>query len=104
MPAGFASLAGHFQDRTVVTYDPRGIGRSRRTDAARESTPERHEPLAGVINAADPVAAWDALELAGQRLLIDRFCPVTILPSGRKGHGFQPATRTSRPSTGWAAG
>jgi pimeloyl-ACP methyl ester carboxylesterase len=40
--SGFASLAGHFQDRTVVTYDPRGIGRSQRTDGAVESTPDQH--------------------------------------------------------------
>ena len=39
---GFTTLAGHFQDRTVVTYDPRGIGRSERTDAAKESTAEQH--------------------------------------------------------------
>ena len=36
---GFTSLAGYFTDRPVVTYDPRGVGRSRRTDEARESTP-----------------------------------------------------------------
>lgn len=40
--SGFASLAEHFRDRTVVTYDPRGIGRSQRTDGASESTPEQH--------------------------------------------------------------
>jgi pimeloyl-ACP methyl ester carboxylesterase len=40
--AGFTTLAGHFRDRTVVTYDPRGIGRSERTDGARESTVEQH--------------------------------------------------------------
>ncbi|MFC4116707.1 alpha/beta fold hydrolase [Nonomuraea zeae] len=39
---GFATLAGHFGDRTVVTYDPRGIGRSERTDGAAESTPDLH--------------------------------------------------------------
>jgi pimeloyl-ACP methyl ester carboxylesterase len=39
---GFTTLAEHFRDRTVVTYDPRGIGRSERTDGARESTPEQH--------------------------------------------------------------
>jgi pimeloyl-ACP methyl ester carboxylesterase len=39
---GFATLAGHFPDRTVVTYDPRGIERSRRTDDAKESTPDQH--------------------------------------------------------------
>jgi pimeloyl-ACP methyl ester carboxylesterase len=39
---GFATLAGLFPDRTVVTYDPRGVGRSERTDGATESTPEQH--------------------------------------------------------------
>jgi pimeloyl-ACP methyl ester carboxylesterase len=40
--SGFATLAGHFADRKVVTYDPRGAERSRRTDGATESTPEEH--------------------------------------------------------------
>jgi pimeloyl-ACP methyl ester carboxylesterase len=39
---GFTTLAEHFRDRTVVTYDPRGIGRSERTDGAVESTPDQH--------------------------------------------------------------
>ena len=30
--SGFATLASHFTDRTVVTYDPRGLGRSVRKD------------------------------------------------------------------------
>ena len=34
---GFVTLAGHFADRTVVTYDPRGAGRSPRTDRALET-------------------------------------------------------------------
>lgn len=40
--SGFTSLAERFPDRTVVTYDPRGSGRSKRTDTSRESTPEQH--------------------------------------------------------------
>lgn len=40
--SGFATLSKHFGDRTVVTYDPRGIGRSTRTDARAESTPDLH--------------------------------------------------------------
>jgi pimeloyl-ACP methyl ester carboxylesterase len=40
--AGFVTLASHFPDRTVITYDPRGAERSRRTDGASESTPEEH--------------------------------------------------------------
>ena len=39
---GFGTLAGHFPDRTVVTYDPRGAGRSKRTDGAQETTVEEH--------------------------------------------------------------
>jgi pimeloyl-ACP methyl ester carboxylesterase len=40
--AGFGTLARHFADRTVVTYDPRGVERSRRTDSVAESTPDEH--------------------------------------------------------------
>ena len=40
--SGFETLAGHFADRTVVTYDPRGTDRSVRTDPAPQSTPDQH--------------------------------------------------------------
>jgi pimeloyl-ACP methyl ester carboxylesterase len=40
--AGFPTLAGHFADRTVVTYDPRGVERSTKTDPTTESTPDQH--------------------------------------------------------------
>jgi pimeloyl-ACP methyl ester carboxylesterase len=39
---GFATLASHFPDRTVVTYDPRGVERSVKDDPASESTPAQH--------------------------------------------------------------
>ena len=39
---GFRTLAGHFTDRTVVTYDPRGVERSTKADPASPSTPEEH--------------------------------------------------------------
>jgi pimeloyl-ACP methyl ester carboxylesterase len=52
--SGFTTLAEHFRDRTVVTYDPRGIGRSERTDGAKESTPEEHaDDLHRLISALD---------------------------------------------------
>jgi pimeloyl-ACP methyl ester carboxylesterase len=56
--AGFVTLAGHFADRTVVTYDPRGCDRSRRTDGASTTTPDEHaDDLARLITAlgAGPV-------------------------------------------------
>ncbi|MEU2083115.1 alpha/beta hydrolase [Streptomyces albus] len=40
--SGFTTLASHFTDRVVVTYDPRGTGRSPRTDGAEETTPQEH--------------------------------------------------------------
>jgi pimeloyl-ACP methyl ester carboxylesterase len=39
---GFVAQTGHFTDRTVVTYDPRGAGRSKRTDGASQTTVEEH--------------------------------------------------------------
>ena len=40
--AGFGSLAKHFSDRTIVTYDPRGSERSTKDDPSTESTPDQH--------------------------------------------------------------
>ena len=39
---GFGTLASHFPDRTVVTYDPRGVERSIKTDPTSQSTPDQH--------------------------------------------------------------
>ncbi|MEU9864829.1 alpha/beta hydrolase [Streptomyces sp. NPDC047971] len=74
---GFATLASHFTDRVVVTYDPRGVSRSERTDGAPESTPEEHaDDLRRVIEAlgSGPVdlfassgGAVNALALVAER-------------------------------------
>ncbi len=40
--SGFGTLGSHFPDRTIVTYDPRGVERSTKTDPSSESTPEQH--------------------------------------------------------------
>lgn len=39
---GFGTLAGHFTDRTVVTYDPRGVSRSTKADDLSETLPDEH--------------------------------------------------------------
>jgi pimeloyl-ACP methyl ester carboxylesterase len=52
--AGFGTLAQHFSDRTVVTYDPRGSERSTRTDGATANTVEEHaDDLHRIISAID---------------------------------------------------
>jgi pimeloyl-ACP methyl ester carboxylesterase len=52
--SGFATLASHFSDRTVVTYDPRGLGRSRRKDDRVDNVPTvQAEDVHAVIKALD---------------------------------------------------
>ena len=93
---GFVTQAGHFTDRTVVTYDPRGAGRSKRTDGASETTVEEHaDDLHRLIDALDagPVdifassgGAVNALALVtwhpeGVRTLVAHEPPLaTVLP------------------------
>ncbi|MBJ7358625.1 alpha/beta hydrolase [Nocardioides sp.] len=61
--SGFGSLASHFEDRPVVTYDPRGAGRN--PTGTGEITPEQHaEDLHRVI-AALGVGPVDAFGSSG---------------------------------------
>jgi pimeloyl-ACP methyl ester carboxylesterase len=56
--SGFSTLATHFPDRTVVTYDPRGLGRSTRKDGRDDHSPTvQAEDVHAVIEAlgAGPV-------------------------------------------------
>jgi hypothetical protein len=59
---GFITLAGHFTDRTVVTYDPRSSGRSQRTDGALVTVPEEHaDDLHRLIRELDAMAKFIAI-------------------------------------------
>src|SRR5438094_8386228 len=51
--SGFATLASYFPDRTVVTYDPRGLGRSIRKDGRVDNAP--------MVQAQDVHAVIEAL-------------------------------------------
>src|SRR3954454_22554707 len=50
---GFSTLASYLTDRTVVTYDPRGLGRSTRKDGRVDNTP--------TVQAGDVHAVIEAL-------------------------------------------
>lgn len=97
--SGFAALAGHFADRTVVTYDPRGVGRSARADGLTAATPDEHaEDLHRLISALDsgPAdifassgGAVNALALAARhpedvRTLVAHEPPLTTVLPDRK--------------------
>ena len=52
--SGFPTLASQFPDRTVVTYDPRGVERSVRSGDLGELTPDDHaDDLVALIEALD---------------------------------------------------
>ena len=48
--SGFGTLASQFPDRTVITYDPRGLDRSTRTDGETTNTPEQQAEHAHVAH------------------------------------------------------
>ncbi|HUY96999.1 MAG TPA: alpha/beta hydrolase [Verrucomicrobiae bacterium] len=51
---GFRTLAAYFPDRTVITYDPRGLGRSLRKDGRVDNVPSvQAEDVHAVIGALD---------------------------------------------------
>ncbi|MEV0839730.1 alpha/beta hydrolase [Actinocatenispora sera] len=53
--SGFTALVAQFPDRTVITYDPRGLGRSTRSDGRVDQTPQTQaadvHALIGALNA-----------------------------------------------------
>jgi pimeloyl-ACP methyl ester carboxylesterase len=52
--SGFPTLASHFEDRAVVTYDPRGVERSVRSGELTELSPDDHAAdLAALIDHLD---------------------------------------------------
>src|SRR6185295_18312510 len=68
---GFATLASHFPDRTVVTYDPRGLGRSARKDDRVDHSP--------TVQAGDVHAVIEALGAGPVELFASSGGAVTAL-------------------------
>jgi pimeloyl-ACP methyl ester carboxylesterase len=117
---GFVTLASHFTDRTVVTYDPRGVERSVKDDPATESTPEQHaDDLHRIITAlgmgpvdlfASSGGAVNALALVAAhpedvRTLVAHEPPLaSILPDREGGLAASRAVRDAYQAGGFGAG
>jgi pimeloyl-ACP methyl ester carboxylesterase len=68
---GFTTLASHFPDRTVITYDPRGLGRSIRKDGRVDNVP--------TVQAADVHAVIQALGVGPVEMFASSGGAVTAL-------------------------
>jgi pimeloyl-ACP methyl ester carboxylesterase len=117
---GFATLASHFSDRTVVTYDPRGLGRSIRKDGRVDNTPAvQADDVHAVIAAlgAGPVemfassgGAVTALALVAAhpgdvRTLVAHEPPIIpVLPDAAAAQRARAAMREAYEARGWGAG
>ncbi|CAM5524237.1 alpha/beta fold hydrolase [Streptomyces baarnensis] len=118
--SGFAALAARFPDRTVVTYDPRGLGRSTREDGRVDWTPEiLADDVHAVVAAlgAGPVemfassgGAVTALALVARHpddvtTLVAHEPPlITITPDGPAAVRARSGVRDAYEQRGWGAG
>ncbi|MEV7163513.1 alpha/beta hydrolase [Streptomyces microflavus] len=117
---GFAALSARFPDRTVVTYDPRGLGRSTRKDGRTDHTPETQaDDVHAVIGAlgAGPVemfassgGAVTALAVvtkypADVTVLVAHEPPlITLTPDGRAAVRARAGVLEAYEKRGWGAG
>ena len=118
--SGFVALTSHFPDRTVVTFDPRGLGRSTRSDDRNDHTPEQQaEDVHAVIAAlgAGPVelfassgGAVAALALVAAHpddvtTLVAHEPPlIDVLPDADQARAAQQAFQSIYHEKGWGAG
>jgi pimeloyl-ACP methyl ester carboxylesterase len=117
--AGFASLSGHFPDRTVITYDPRGSERSTKDDPSTESNPEQHgddlhriiQEVGGPVDLfASSGGAVNAMALVTKhpedvRTLVAHEPPLaSVLPDGENAKAVVRAIQTSYQTGGFGAG
>lgn len=118
--AGFGTLATHFTDRTIVTYDPRGTERSAATDPTSPTTPNDHaDDLHRLIQAigGGPVdmfatsgGAINALALVSKhpddlRVLVAHEPPLaSILPDRDYALAACQAVHETYQHSGWGAG
>src|SRR5213075_685603 len=118
--AGFATLASYFPDRTVVTYDPRGLGRSIRKDGRVDNAPTvQAGDVHAVIEAlgvgpvdmfASSGGAVTALALVAAHpndvtILVAHEPPlIPVLPDAAAAERARAGFRDAYVSNGWGAG
>lgn len=118
--SGFGTLASYLTDWTVVTYDPRGLGRSTRSDGRTEHSPERQAEDVHLLIAAlgaGPVdlfassgGAVTALALVAAhpddvRTLVAHEPPaLTVLPDADHAFAAQRRVHEAYQERGWGAG
>ncbi|HEV2476292.1 MAG TPA: alpha/beta hydrolase [Candidatus Dormibacteraeota bacterium] len=118
--SGFTTLASYFPDRTVITYDPRGLGRSARKDGRVDQSPTvQAGDVHAVIEAlgAGPVemfassgGAVTALALVAQypndvTTLVAHEPPlISVLPDAKAAERARAAFRDAYEARGWGAG
>jgi pimeloyl-ACP methyl ester carboxylesterase len=118
--SGFGALAAHFPDRTVVTYDPRGLGRSVRKDGRVDNAPEvQAGDLHALIEAlgvgpvemfASSGGAVTALALVAAdpgdvTTLVAHEPPlIAVLPDAEAARRAQAGVRDAYQAKGWGAG
>lgn len=118
--AGFATLVSLLPDRTSVTYDPRGIGRSTRRDGRSDHTPEQNaQDVHDIITClgggpvdlfASSGGAVTALALVAAhpddvRVLVAHEPPLlALLPDADRALAAERAVHTAYRERGWGAG
>jgi pimeloyl-ACP methyl ester carboxylesterase len=117
---GFATLASLFPERTVVTYDPRGLGRSTRRDVRVDNAPtvqaedvhalierlgagpvEMFASSGGAVTALALVAAYpdDVITLVTHEPPL-----IPVLPDAAAAERARAGVRDAYEAKGWGAG
>lgn len=117
--SGFGTLASHFPDRTVITYDPRGAERSTKDDPASASNPDQHaddlhriiQEVGGPVDLfASSGGAVNALALVAKhpddvRILVAHEPPLaSMLPDSENAKATVRAIQSSYQTDGFGAG
>ncbi|MER7710331.1 alpha/beta hydrolase [Streptomyces werraensis] len=118
--SGFATLASRFPARTVVTYDPRGLGRSVRKDGRTDHAPRTQaDDVHAVIEAlgAGPVEMFASSGGAVTALAVVENYPsdvttlvahepplITLTPDGPAAVRARARVREAYEKRGWGAG